>query len=222
MSEPAREVSAARIAVMNTLPGADVPGETPLQHPHLPAPGNDEEVALALEEMGLLGHLVLRCCPDNSAQVAAFERAVGLSLPVSPLRAASAGDRVVRWISPDEWLITTPSAQAFAIETQIHGTMPGHYSLVDVSGGFTVYRVSGPRVPELLKRCVSVDLHIAKFPVDKVVSTVFAKHQAIVHRGAEDAFELVVRRSYAEYLWRWLHNVAQQVVLVANEEPSRR
>ncbi len=218
MSEQA---SAARIAVMNTLPGTDIPGDTPLQPLCLPERGSGEASALALEEMGLLGHLVLRCRSDNNAQAAAFERAVGVPLPTSPLRAAVAEDRVVRWISPDEWLVSSPAAQIFAIESQIHDAMPGHYAVVDVSGGVTVYRVSGPRVLELLRRCVSVDLHIAKFPVDKVVSTVFAKHQAVVHRRAEDTFDLVVRRSYADYVWRWIHNVAQQVARIVHEAPKR-
>lgn len=204
MPEHEIQASAARIVVMNALPKKHLPGEAPLQHLDLSGPASARDADVVLEALPPLGHLVLRCQADNSDQLAAFQRAAGMALPISPLQAVVAGDRVIRWLSPDEWLITVPAAESFALETRIHGEFSGHYALVDSSGGFAVLRVSGPGVVELLKRCVSVDLHPRKFPLDKVVSTAFAKHQAILHRRANDVFELVVRRSYAEYVGRWL------------------
>lgn len=206
----------ARAFVMNLMPATDVEGQSPLHHAELAKLANSgpETGGVVLRELRLLGHLTLRCNPDNAEQLAVAERILGVALPVQPLTSAQSGERVIRWVSPDEWLLSLPGQDAFAIENSLQQQMPGHFSVVNGSGGLTVLQLSGEHVMDVLKKSVPVDLHIREFPVGKVVSTVFAKSAAMLHRTGEQQFELVIRRSFADYIWLWLQDASREYGLI--------
>lgn len=205
-------VGTDKAPVMALKPDADLVGRSPLAHVALAelAQHNPAEAGVHFGELPLQAHFTLRCAADNPAQQSAVESVVGVPLPVEPLRAVTAGDAIIRWMSPDEWLISVPEARAFALEEGFRTHMPGHYALVNVSGGLTVYRLSGPHAIDVLKRSVPVDLHHSQFPVGKVVSTVFAKAGATLRRVDDQTFELVVRRSFADYIWLWIQDASRE------------
>lgn len=221
MSEQNQTTTAAvntEVLVMNQIPLDDsaVRGESPLHHADLPAlaQAGAKTGGVHFKEHGLLGHLILRCNPKNTEQLAVAESILGVALPLEKLRAVEAGAISVRWISPDEWLIVLPGLQAFAVETEFRNQMQGHYSLVNNSGGATLYELSGANVVDMLKKSTPVDLHLNAFPVGKVVTTVFAKGSAVLRRTGEQRFELIVRRSFADYFWLWIQDASREYGLV--------
>ena len=201
------------VAIMNQVPGFDagVRGESPLHHVGLAeiAGQPNADAGVIFSEAGLLGHLTLRCEP-SSPLIAVAESILDVALPLSPLSSVEQDDLVVRWIAPDEWLITLPNDKVFDLETRFRAEMNGHHSLVNGSGGMTVYKLRGERVVDMLKKSTPVDLHDSEFPVGKVVSTVFAKAGAVIRRTGESEFELVVRRSFADYIWLWIQDASQE------------
>ncbi len=48
------------------------------------------------------------------------------------------------------------------------------------------------------------DVHPEAFPVGKGVTAVFAKTNLILRRPTETRWELVLRRSFSDYCYRWL------------------
>ena len=201
------------VAIMDQVPGsnADVRGESPLHHVGLAdiVGQSAADAGVVFSEAGLLGHLTLRCEP-SSPLIPVAKSILGVALPLSPLTSVEQGDLVVRWIAPDEWLISLPNDQVFDLETRFRAEMTGHHSLVNGSGGMTVYKLRGKHVVDMLKKSTPVDLHDSEFPVGKVVSTVFAKAGAVVRRTGESEFELVVRRSFADYIWLWIQDASQE------------
>jgi sarcosine oxidase subunit gamma len=208
-----------KAAVMSLIASSEVRAESPLHHADLEslAKHGPKRGGIHLRENKLLGHLTLRCNQDNPDQLAAVERVLGLVLPILPLTSVEKGEISIRWMSPDEWLIIVPGQQTFDIEGKFRDEMGGHYSLVNSSGGSTVLELSGENVIDLLKKCTGVDLHLKQFPVGKVVSTVFAKSSAVIRRTGEQRFELVIRRSYADYIWLWLQDASREFGLVIEE-----
>ena len=201
------------VAIMNQVPGSDagVRGESPLHHVGLADIGgqSNDDAGVIFSEAGLLGHLTLRCEP-SSPLIAVAQSILGVGLPLSPLTSVEQGDLVVRWIAPDEWLISLPNDLVFDLETRFRAEMKGHHSLVNGSGGMTVYKLRGKHAVDMLKKSTPVDLHDSEFPVGKVVSTVFAKAGAVIRRTGESEFELVVRRSFADYIWLWIQDASQE------------
>jgi sarcosine oxidase subunit gamma len=193
----------------------NIVGESPLHHADLDsiAAQGPQVGGVHFCEHKLLGLLTLRCTP-SSEQQSEITALLGVALPMKPLTSVVNGDISVRWVGPDEWLIIVPGEQAFDIETRFFETLSGHFSLVNISGGSTVFDVSGDHVVDMLKKSIPVDLHIREFPVGKVVSTILAKSGAIICRLGDNHFELVVRRSFADYLWLWIQDASREYGLV--------
>jgi sarcosine oxidase subunit gamma len=218
------EMAATKAAVMDQVPGPEVQGQSPLHHVELDKLAKSKTVfgnaaaGIILQENKFLGHLTLRLNSVNTDQLAAVERVLGLALPLEPLSSVENGGYSIRWMSPDEWLILVPGAETFDIESKFRDEMGGHYSLVNSSGGSTVIELSGSDVVELLKRCTSIDFHPREFPVGKVVSTLFAKSSAIIRRVESQRFELIIRRSFSDYIWLWLQEVSREFGLVVKSD----
>ena len=215
---PEENVASTKAVVMNQVAGPEVRAESPLYHADLDslAKQGPRKGGVRLRENKLLGHLTLRCNPNNADQLAAVERVLGMALPLQPLTSVEKGDVSIRWMSPDEWLIIVPGLKAFDVETRFRDEMDGHYSLVNGSGGSTVLELSGDNVVDMLKKSTPIDLHPSEFPVGKVVSTVFAKSTAVIRRTGEKQFELVIRRSFSDYLWLWIQDASREFGLVVD------
>ncbi|WP_197567262.1 sarcosine oxidase subunit gamma [Billgrantia diversa] len=160
---------------------------------------------VTLRERALLGHLILR----GGAIVLdeAVREVLGLGLPGQPqgLVVDASGERSIQWLSPDEWLVIVPGGEVFELETRLRERLAdAHYAISDVSGGQTLVELSGEAARELLMKSAIYDVHPSHFPVGKGVTTVFAKATAIIRRPSEERWELVIRRSFADYLYRWL------------------
>ena len=201
------------IAVMDQIAKTDVPTETPLHHRNLgqranPNAGKTEGVVVA-RELPLLGHLVIRGNADDPAFRSGIEIALDMPLP-GALQSEQNDDLSIRWISPDEWLLICPFEKSFEVELALRNSLKGHYSVVNASGGQTVLRLSGSNAVNVLKKSVPYDFHDSKFPVGKVITTVMAKTQAVIRRVAKDEWELVIRRSFADYAWRWLEDAGSE------------
>ncbi len=207
MNEQAR---ATGISIMDQIPAADVPARSPLHHA-IKTPGQTAQPnpGVHLWEEALKAHLALRGDADNADFRQGIEAATGLALP-GALQSVHNDQWSLSWISPDEWLLVGPGDQAFSMELALREHLSGHYSVINVSGGQTLVRLAGAEARSVLMKSCPYDVHDRNFPVGKVVTTVFAKSQATVRRLAENDWELVIRRSFADYAWRWLVDASQE------------
>ncbi|UTW06322.1 sarcosine oxidase subunit gamma [Pseudomonas benzenivorans] len=186
--------------------------ESPLFHAGLDeaARKGKSGAGVTLREKKLLGHLILRGDASDSNFSGAVHKALGLELPVA-LTLVASGETSLQWLSPDEWLLIVPSGEEFATEQKLRAALEGqHFAIVNVSGGQTIVELSGPKVRELLMKSTSYDVHPSNFPVGKAVGTVFAKSQLVIRHTGEDTWELLVRRSFADYIWLWLQDASAE------------
>ncbi|KAG1694644.1 Sarcosine oxidase subunit gamma [Nymphon striatum] len=162
--------------------------------------GND---FYSLEEQSL-GHLILRASDTNQSVDKAIKKVTKLDLPRNALSSASNESFSINWIAPDEWLILTKEKAEWEVESTLRKAMDGHYANCECTGGQTVLELSGERAETILKKSSTYDVHITNFPVGKVVTTVFAKSQVVLKRTGENHFQLIVRRSFSDYIWQWI------------------
>ncbi|GGB96484.1 sarcosine oxidase subunit gamma [Marinobacterium zhoushanense] len=204
------------VAVMNQVAGSGARAESPLHHAELDklAARNPRTGGVMLRELKLLGHLTLRGSQQNESFMNGCAEVLGLALPTQPLTSVEKGSVSIRWISPDEWLVVLPADQAYEVEQGLRAAIEGHFSVVNVSGGQTLLELSGPNARDVLKKSCPLDVHPSQFPVGKVAGTVFAKSTAVVRRSGEESWELVVRRSFADYIWLWLQDASREYGLV--------
>ena len=159
-----------------------------------------------LDEIALLDIVNLRGNSANAAFVQAVEQATGLALPVQPNTASVLGDRQLLWLGPDEWLLKVPNGQGAPMEAAIRAALPGvHFSVVQIGSGNTTFSVQGPAAADLLSRGCPLDLHARSFPDGSLAQSHVAKANVVILcRKAEQSYELTVRRSFADYLFKWL------------------
>lgn len=177
------------------LAGAD---RSPIQGP---AP-------IRLQEDTGKAQLLLRGKPGKA--LAGEISALGLALPAKPLESSAAGDKAIRWLSPDAWLLTLPQKGMEAAEAALRAKLGADCALVNIGSGQTLLVLGGDKAEELLRKSSPYDFHPSAFPIGKVVTTAFAQTEAIVRRRDDAEFELIVRRSYALYIWRWLRDAAAE------------
>lgn len=188
------------------------PAESPLFHAGLDelARKGKSSAGVVLREKKLLGHLVIRGDAKDPAFAGGVHKALGLELPVA-LTLVANGDTSLQWLGPDEWLLIVPSGQEFETEQRLRKALDGqHISVVNVSGGQTILELSGPKVREVLMKSTSYDVHPSNFPVGKAVGSNFAKSQLVIRHTGEDTWELLVRRSFADYIWLWLQDASAE------------
>ena len=170
------------------------------------APG----AGVILRERKLLGHLVLRGDSQDPAFVAGVSKAVGLEFP-APLSVVIDGERSLQWIGPDEFLLVVATGEEFATEQALRKELDGqHIQVVNVSGGQTLVEMTGANVRDVLMKSSDYDVHPSNFTVGKAVGTHFAKTQLYIRRTGEETWELVVRRSFADYIWAWLQDASAE------------
>lgn len=208
MSNP-NEIPAINLVDQTCVTG-DVVAETPLFHAGLhPKSVSPENNGVFLSEDPLVGHLSLRGNPEKANLQDAVQAVFGLDLP-GPLQSCVKDEVRICWLSPDEWLIMLPYKDSFEKEVALRKHLSGHISIVNLSGGQTVLNLSGPAVQKVLKKSTPYDVHDDNFATNKVVGTIFAKSQAIVIRTGAQDWQLVVRRSFADYIWAWLQDASRE------------
>lgn len=187
--------------------------EGPLREPVLTARieaakgGASADPGVRIAELAPGGKLTLR--GDEAVREAAGA-ALGLTLPERIGATATADGVTALVLGPDEWLLTGP-AEIDGLEPRLREALAGrHFALVDVGDNTTVLRIEGPRVLDVLAKGCPLDLHPRVFGPGRVAQSLIGKVEVIVHQTAESAFELHVRRSFADYLLGFLLEAASE------------
>ena len=161
------------------------------------------------------GHVNLRGDADDAAFLKAVGGALGSSLPLTPNTVSEDAGLTVLWLGPDEWLIVTPPDGESTIVASLEAALGDiHSSVTDVTGGQTIIRLSGASAKDLLAKGCPLDIHPRVFGHGQCAQTLVAKAMVTILR-VDDAptFDLVVRRSFADYLREWLQDGAMEYIL---------
>jgi sarcosine oxidase, subunit gamma len=157
-------------------------------------------------EMPLLGYISLRGNAQNKDFLAAVKKATGTSLPTQACSLNNTSAVTILNCSPDEWMIVCPREQRATLQQALEAALVGvHSQVLDSSGGYTSVLLQGKQAADALQHCTVYNLH-ALTP-NKVVGTTFGKASIIMYR-LDEGFCLVLRRSFADYIWRYLERAA--------------
>lgn len=207
----------SKVAFFDPHPAQAVTTQSPLHHVAAKTPGGESGVTL--RERAFLDHLVLRGEPEVLAD--AVKSVLGLELPTRPQRLILGEVGTLQWLSPDEWLLIVAAGEGFRLQRELREALGDvHFSIVDVSGGQTLLELDGSNAVDVLMKSTSYDVDPHHFPVGKGVTGVFAKATAIIRRIDEQSWELVVRRSFADYCLRWLLDAGEEYGIVYRPAPS--
>lgn len=159
-----------------------------------------------------LGHLNLRGNAEDARLAGAVSGVMGDGLPIAPNTLTELDGISMYWLGPDEWLIVTPDDRRKAIERDLRQALMGlRFALTDVSGGQMALHLHGRHVRDVLAKGCPIDLHPRVFGIGQCAQSHLGKAPVLIGQIEEQPhFELIVRRSFADYLWTWLETAAEE------------
>jgi len=181
--------------------------ESPLVQIELDKPvGN----APLIEEKPFLGYVNLRGRSDNTKFLAGALKVLGCEPPTTANTVIESGDYRIYWLGPDEWLIVTPAGGQSQLKAELLSAMKDAFcSVVDNSSGLTMIHVSGEHAAALLATDCPLDLHPREFKHGQCAQTRLAKAGMTLSPLLDNSgFEVIIRRSFADYLLFWLQEAA--------------
>ena len=167
---------------------------------------------LIVREHAFLGHLNLRGSAKDPRFVGAVSDVFGDGLPLVANTVTDVQGITMYWLGPDEWLIVTPGERRAGIEAELRKVLTGlRVAVTDVSGGQTVLQLHGAHVRDVLAKGCPIDLHPRAFSIGQCAQSHLAKAPVLIGQiENQPYFELIFRRSFADYLWTWLEGAAAE------------
>lgn len=165
-----------------------------------------------LLERPFLGHINLRGDSADETFLKAVEGVLGVGLPLEPNTVVENGELTAIWLGPNEWLLLMPPDQEAKMAQALQSALDDLFAAVtDVSGGQTVINIRGHHARDVLYKGCTIDLHPRVFGPGRCAQTHVAKALVLI-RQLDDSpsFDLIVRRSFADYLALWLKDAAQE------------
>jgi sarcosine oxidase subunit gamma len=177
-----------------------------------------EKSSVVIEINPRLDYINLRGDPADGKFLGKVNEILRQDLPLTP-NTTSAGLSMIYWLAPDEWLVVTPAGVRPTLPTLLDDALHDkHASMNVVTGGLVAMRISGKHSAELLARGCTLDLHPRSFAVGQCAQTGIAKASILIAR-VDDAptFDVIVRRSFAEYLALWLQRAGTEYGIRFND-----
>lgn len=163
-------------------------------------------------ERAFCAHINLRGDPSASDFLAAARGVLGFELPLEPNTFAGERENYALWLGPNEWLIVVPGEQEGLVAEGLRNALRGQFfAVTEVGGGQTIITLSGQNARDLLAKGCPLDLHPREFGPGHCAQSHLGKAPILIRQiDAEPTFELIARRSFADYLWCWLEDASEE------------
>ena len=171
------------------------------------------EYALVIKESPVCTFLSLRGDPNDASFCAAVKDVLELNLSIRGHYHCNSQSSIY-WLGPDEWLLVS-RMDASVLEARLRQAMFGHISVVDISGGQTLVNLRGAptAIDSVLKKSCIYDF--ASWPnagsgKGRCAQTTFAKASALVSNRSDGSFDLIIRRSFSDYIALWILDAGRE------------
>lgn len=156
--------------------------------------------------------LNLRGDPTDTGFVGAVESFCALALPVKPNSVSFDASSSLFWLGPDEWqwrISANNEAAAEDLVARFRVAMRGiASSIVDVSDYYSIVRLTGERVHDVLAKGTPLDTRRSLATPDTCAQTRYGHASVLLSKVSVDGGELTVdmqmRWSFTEYIWLYL------------------
>ncbi len=171
---------------------------------------------VSLTEKRLSGKLNIRGNAHDTAFTSAAEKVLGTSLPLEANTVHTSEAYTVFWLGPDEWMVHGTKDGAQDCQAALTGELKAafgdlHVAINDVSDYYVMIEMRGAAARDVLTRACPLDLHARVFKPGQCAQSYFANAAILLHQVDEDAYDLQVRWTYAQYLWTYLSQTIEQI-----------
>ena len=165
-------------------------------------------------EISVTEFVNLRGDSTHSGFLTGVQRVTGVELPVIPNTVVRSGGLSCHWLGPDEWLMTVKKPEVSIMQDLEHSLSGLHIAVTDLTGGQSLLGVGGRQSRDVLSAACTLDLHADAFAQGSCAQTILAHSHVLItpafQSSGDCVFEVLVRRSYADHLIRWLMDAAHE------------
>lgn len=177
--------------------------------------GEAGDPGITMTERPFRGYVNLRGGLADPGSAAAVEEVLGTGVPVRPNTVAASGEVLVCWLGPDEWMAVVGADREGELISSFRKALAGRRAAAaDTTGSHTTINLAGRRARDLLAKGCTLDLHPAAFAPGQCAQTNLAKAAVLLIPRSNDrsfqSFDVVVRRSFADYLAQWLEHAGRE------------
>jgi sarcosine oxidase subunit gamma len=173
--------------------------------------------AFRLNERPFLELVNLRGDTRDAAFMDAVQSVIGCRPPEQANTVVSGNGYDMMWLGPDEWLVRSATAHDAArtapLQAKLGAALNGVFaSAVDIGSGYTVLEISGTRTRDVLARGCPLDLHPKLFGEGQCAQSLYFKASMTLLPTGADSFDIVVRRSFADYFVKMMLDAAEPLL----------
>jgi sarcosine oxidase subunit gamma len=173
--------------------------------------------AFRLSERPFLELVNVRGDTRDTAFMQAVEGVIGCRPPEKANTIARGNGYDMLWLGPDEWLVRSAMAhdatRTAPLQAKLGAAFAGVFaSAVDIGSGYTVLEIGGTRTREVLVRGCPLDLHPTLFGEGQCAQTHYFKASMTLLPTGADSFDIVVRRSFADYFVKIMLDAAEPLM----------
>jgi heterotetrameric sarcosine oxidase gamma subunit len=173
------------------------------------------DAALRLADLTPLSKFLVRAAPDSAA-------AQLLDCAFGSARHGNAGELIIG-AGPDEWLVLGPVGTRPPVVAQLVST-PGLVTVLEVTHGRVVLRLTGEASAETLEKLCAIDLAEGTTPDGAAFRTSVARVNSLVIRNDVDgvrSYLICSDRSSGQYLFDVLRDAAAEFFLAVEGFPDK-
>ncbi len=166
--------------------------------------------AVRIDVHPFFGYINLRGNAEDSEFLLATRTVLGQDLPL--LANTMSKQHNIFSLGPDEWLIVTARDKEKVIASDLGDRLAQQFCAVtDLTGGQIMLRLTGDKARDVLARGCTLDFHPRTFKPGQCAQTGLAKATILIGMtNDEPSYDIIVRRSFAEYVALWLHHAANE------------
>ena len=156
--------------------------------------------------------MILRGSLSEKKFITSTKKHLSQQFPASPNSFYDHTKVRVIWLGPDEWLILTDAAELDTLKDDLtRALIKSHSALVDVSDNSTIIEIKGRYSREILMKGCSLDIHPSVFQTGCSAQIDLGLANIILLKTADEPiYQIIVRASFASYLWDWLVDAANE------------
>jgi len=143
---------------------------------------------------------------------------LGMILPKESCSTTTKEQITCMWLGPNEWLlVSNDTAIKASNDNELEKILFDDISktnlgaVTNVSDHYTIFKLSGSNIFEILSKGCPFNFDSENFGNNKVVQTILNHIDVTIHKKTKNEVDLYVRRSFANHLWDWLRDSAQQI-----------
>lgn len=165
---------------------------------------------LTVKEAAPCGKVTIR--GEGGAVSAALQSVTALTCDMQANTFSHNAEYALYWLGPDEWLVYCNDTNSVELAEKLIDTLPqGESAVVDVSDYYTVIQVAGTKARAALASGTPLDIHPRVFKPGQCAQTRFGNASILLSCQSEDTYDVQIRWSFAEYVWKYLCKVGVYV-----------